>query len=346
MKKLLMLLFSLTMVFATAAVVTACEEETTQPCTVHIDNDNNDICDVCQESLVPVVKEVNVSFTVKELDGPILAGVSVTFERVGETPITAVSGADGKLSATLKTGEYSVKYDHSSLGEDVYYLPDTVKVTITDTTTALDLYLKNTTPNGTEGRPYTLNFGDNEITIPANTSYYYAIYRSVNYYVVVNSENVKVTYKTTEYTPDAQGLIAIQLLGASTNSVDMLKFTNPTDSEQTYSLNISSAAGSQSNPYQLTLDQDITTKAIEANTSLYYTFTATQSGKLTITLKSEDSYISATNRGSNVSVNTSESNVIELDVTAGQTVSLDCSVTITSGATASVTFSATFTANE
>ena len=66
MKKLLMLLFSLTMVFATAAVVTACEEETTQPCTVHIDNDNNDICDVCQESLVPVVKEVNVSFTVKD----------------------------------------------------------------------------------------------------------------------------------------------------------------------------------------------------------------------------------------------------------------------------------------
>ena len=346
MKKLLMLLFSLTMIFATATVVSACDEEETEtPCTEHVDEDSDGYCDVCDEEYEIVIKDVNVTFTVKDLQENTLSGITVFFKTGTEQAISAVSGADGKVSVTLKTLAYSVSYDYTSLGEGVYYLPETTSVTIADSTTALDLYLNNRTPNGSLDRPYALDFGDNQITLPANTSYYYVVYRSSNYYVVVDGENIKVTYNKTEYTPDVQGKIAIQLLGASTNSVDTILLANTSDSEQTYSVNVSAAAGSQSNPYQLTLDQDITTKALESNTSVYYAFTATQNGALTITLKSENSYITATNADSGESENTEENNTIVINVKEGQTVRIDCSVKTTGGQTASAVFSATFTAD-
>ncbi len=346
MKKLLMLLFSLTMVFATATVASACDEEETEtPCTEHVDEDSDGYCDVCDEEYEVVIKEVNVTFTVKDLQENTLSGITVFFKTGTEQAISAVSGADGKVSVTLKTLAYSVSYDYSSLGEGIYYLPETTSVTIADNTTALDLYLNNRTPNGSLDRPFTLDFGENTITIPANTSYYYIVYRSLNYYVVVNGENIKVTYSSTDYTPDSQGNIAIQLLGTSTNSADTILFSNTSDSEQMYTINISSAPGSQSNPYQLTLDQDITTKALESNTSVYYSFTATENGSLTITLKSQDSYITVSNTVSGENKNTEENNTVVIDVKEGQTVRVDCSVKTMGGQTASVVFSAAFTAD-
>lgn len=348
MKKIFMLLLSLTMVFGAATFATACDDGS-ESCTQHVDENSDGVCDNCDEAFTPEVKEVNVTFTVKDLEENTLSGVTVIFQSGNETPVTAVSGTDGTLSVTLKTGSYDVSYDYDVAtvnGVGGYYLSNTTSITVKESTTAMNLYLENTTPNGTENRPFALSVAEQTITLPANTSYYYVVYRAVNLYAEIEGENVKVTYGSNVYTPDAEGKISIQFLGSSTNSTEKLLFENTSATEQTYTVNITSAPGTQSNPYELVLDEDITTKALANRESVYYTYTATASGKLTITVKSENSYISMTNTSNSLNATTEEGTTIELELNEGDVVSIDCSVSVLGSGTASVIFNATFTANE
>lgn len=357
MKKIWTLLFSLMMAFATAACVTACgdksdsssdsssESSSSAPCTQHVDNNNDLVCDVCKEEIpAPTPEEITVTFTVKDLEENALAGITVSFYSENEDTVSATSGTNGTFTATLKAATYSVSYDYDvdTLG---YYLSNTTRITVAENTVALDLYLENRTPNGTDDRPFTLSVEENQITIPANTAYYYVVYRAVNLYAEIEGENVKVTYGSTEYTPDANGKISIRLLGASTNAVEKLLFANTSATEQTYVVKITSAPGTQGNPYALVLDADVTTPALADRVSVYYTYTATANGTLSITVKSENSYISMTNTTNSVNVNTEEGKTITLTLNVGDTVILDCSVSVSEDATASVVFNAVFTQN-
>ncbi len=345
MKKLYTFLLSLTMAFGTAALITACgdkEESSSQPCTQHVDDDGDEYCDVCDESIIPEVKEVTVVFTVKDLEENALAGVTVRFG-TGKNAVQETSGADGKLTVTLKTGSYDVSYDYDvdALG---YYLSNTTEIKVKENTAAMNLYLENRTPNGTLDRPYSLSVGENSITLPANTSYYYIVYRAVDLFAEIQGKSIKVTYNQTVYTPNAEGEITIPFLGASTNDTEILLFENLSATEQTYAIDITSAPGTQGNPHTLVLNQDLTTKALANRESVFYTYKATESGVLTVTVKSENSDISMTNTSNSVNVNTEEVSTIQLQLNAGDEVLLDCYVSVDGDQTASVTFNAVFTA--
>lgn len=331
MKKLLTFLLTLTMAFGAATMV-AC-------------GGNNESSDT-GSSAVEQVKQTTVTFSVKDQDEIAVANLQVTFTDENEDTVSATSDENGCFTLTLKTGSYKLSYlnDYEILGG--YYLPETYSLSITEYTTAVRLLMTNNTPNGTLDRGFPLSVGENEITIPANTGYYYIVYRAVNLYVSINSQNVSVAYKNTTYTADEDGNISVALLGTNTNSVETFLITNLTDSEQTVTVNVGSAPGTQSNPLALSLDKDVTTKSLAAKEDVYYTYTATAAGTLTISLKSENSYLSMTNVSNSVNVNTAddedEDGIISLVLNEGDEVIIVCSHTLTGEETASVIFNATF----
>lgn len=335
MKKILMLILSLTMAFGTAALVGGC-------------GDNSGRSSAEESSVVEQAKDVSVTFTVKDQDALTVANVKVTFTDENDDTMSATSDANGQFTITLKEGEYSVSYDNDLETLGGYYLPETTGITVEKTVTAMDLLMTNNTPNGTLGREFALSVDENEITIPANTSYYYIVYRAVNLYADIEGEGAKVTYRDTEYVADETGKIAFALLGTSTNSAEILLIENTTATEQTYKVTVQAAPGSQGNPYTLTLDEEITTKALVSGENVYYTYTATAAGTLQITIKTEKTYVSMTNASNSLNANTKddEDGVIGLTVNEGDEIIIVCSALIMDDSTESASFYATFTAQE
>ncbi|MBR1974391.1 MAG: hypothetical protein IKA20_00905 [Clostridia bacterium] len=346
MKKTLMLLLSIMMACGTAAFAVACNDgkggSSENLCAAHIDEDEDLICDVCGEEIEPEeAVEVTVTFTVKDLEENTLAGITVMFMSEDIDTISAVSGEGGKLTATLPTGSYSVMYDYDVETVGGYYQSNTQSVEIKENTTTIDLYLENRTPNGTQDRPFSLNVGENEVKIPANTSYYYIVYRAVNLYAEIQGESVKAIYDQTEYTPDENGEISIKLKGTNTNSVETILIENTANEEATYVVNITSAPGTASNPHEIkTLGEAITTDALPPRESVFYTYTATAAGTFTIVVSSENSYVSITNTRNSLNANTNdvENGTLTLTVEAGDQILIDCSVTVQGEETASVIF--------
>lgn len=331
MKKLLTFLLTLTMAFGAATMV-ACGGN----------GENSET----GSSVVEQAKYATVNFSVKDQDALAVANVQVTFTDENEQSVSATCDENGCFTLTLKTGSYSISYlnDYELLGG--YYLPETKSVSITEYTTAMQLLMTNNTPNGTLDRAFSLSVGENEIIIPANTAYYYRVYRAVNLYVSINSQNVSLDYKGTAYTADEDGNISVALLGTNTNSVETFLITNLTDSEQTVNVNVGSAPGTQSNPLALSLDKDVTTKLLVAKEDLYYTYTATAAGTLTIELKSASSYVSMTNASNSINVNSAddedEDGIVSLALEEGDEVIIIFGLTYTGEETASVIFNATF----
>lgn len=339
MKKLLLMILCLAMLVSLLTLVTSCGPTTPpEPCKEHIDLNGNRVCDVCNELILDLPKNVTVSFTVKDQDGAIVPGVEVTFTSIADASntVTATGGQDGKLTATLKEGDYRVSYDYDvdAIG---YYLADTTSIKIEDGTNELTLNLINNNPNGTEERPYALYVGDNNITLPANTSYYYVVNHAINLIADISGDGIKVTYRDNEYTT-SDGAVSFSLLGEDTNSAEVLLIENITDTEATASVIISPIPGSIGNPFVIEADGDVTADNLTKGDSIFYTYTATAAGEFTITVTSENSYVAMINSRNSVATNTNDSdtNVITLTVKEGDEIIIDCAVTKDS--TTAVTF--------
>ena len=371
MKKILLILLCLTLA-AACMIMTACGDTPTEctehtdangdekcdtcgadvpaedECTEHIDADGDYLCDECGAAVIPKAPaQVDVTFTVKDDSGNILAGVTVILanrENDEYNVTTAASDAEGKVTAKVYVGEYDVYYDYDTdvLG---YYFTDTSEVTVAESATEFELILIDNNPNGTVEKPYTVSAGENALTIPANTSYYYIIYRAVNlYFEATGATGIKVVYGESEYTADANGKIDFALLGADTNSAEILSIENTTDAEITFAVEVNSAPGTYGNPIEIeTVGEAIVTDPITKGTTLYYTYTATESGFFTVELSTAVAYISMQNTRNSNSVNSvsdAEDGKIKLIVNAGDVIKIDVSV-ISSTETVSVTFTPT-----
>lgn len=322
-------------------------------CTEHIDADGDYLCDECGAAVIPKTPaQVDVTFTVKDDEGDVLAGITVILaneENDEYNVTTAASDAEGKITAKVYVGSYSVYYDYDTdaLG---YYLTQTGTITVTDETTALELFLIDNNPNGTLEKPYIISAGENSITIPASTSYNYIIYRAVNlYFGATGAAGAKVTYGECEYTADESGKIDFALLGTDTNSAETLVIANTTEAEITITVEIKSAPGTYGNPIEIeTVGEAIVTDPIAKGTTLYYTYTATESGFFYIEVGTASAYISMQNTRNSNSVNSVsdiEDGKIKLMVTAGDVLMIDVSVTASTEAI-SVTFTPVIAAIE
>lgn len=346
MKKILLLILMLALSISMLAACDNGEDDNengndndgnniTTPCVEHTDDNGDSICDVCEEIIFEEDVEVTVELTIKDTDGLPLCGVKAIFtDEDGNIVISGESDADGKASATLYIGRHSVtyEYDEAVFG---YYLSETTSVQVANDTEALDLYLYDNNPDGTEAKPYDISVGDESITIEANTSYYYIIYRAVSLNFELSGENVKVTCGETVYTPDGDGKIKLEFVGGDTNSVTKLLIENTSAQTQTYSVKLETEPGSQSNPLVIeSLGAAVSTDTITSDDIVYYSYTASADGTFTVTLTSEKSSISMTNARNSQNANTSseaETQTISLTVKEGDVILIDCSTTAKDG---------------
>ncbi|MBQ9070148.1 MAG: hypothetical protein IJY23_02195 [Clostridia bacterium] len=346
MKKILLLILMLALSISMLAACDNGEDDNengndndgnniTTPCVEHTDDNGDHICDVCEEIIFEEDVEVTVELNIKDTDGLPLCGVKAIFtDEDGNIVISGESDADGKASATLYVGRHSVTYDYdsASLG---YYLSETTSVQVAKDTTTLELYLMDNNPDGTAEKPYAISADDESITIGANTSYYYIIYRAVDVSFELSGEGVKVTYGENVYTPDGDGKIKFALLGEDTNSVASLLIENTTAAEKTYSVKVESVPGSYGNPFVIeSVGATVTTATITSDDIVYYSYTASADGTFTVTLTSEKSSISMTNARNSQNANTSseaETQTISLTVKEGDVILIDCSTTAKDG---------------
>ena len=347
MKRILYFILSITLVLSLSAFLFSCGEEEPEepeilgPCTEHKDEDENGICDVCKEITVVIPAaptEVTVEFTVKDHEGEIVPGVTVTFTEKGKndaTPISATGDAAGKFTAKLIPATYKLTCDYNS-DEIGYYFLDTTELKVEATTTALDVVLVNNNPNGTEARPFPLSVGDNEVTLPAGEAYYFVVYRAVNLIANIESAGIKVTYRGAEYLPDADNKMSFSFLGTDTNSVENLKIENVTDAEISFSVNVNSKLGTLGNPFVIeSLGAEISKSGITSDDIIYFTYTATDTIKLVLTVTSDSTYATMLCNSVQVTTIGEGSNVISMEVNAGDVVVIDLATSIEENATIS-----------
>ena len=339
MKKLILLILMLAL---SATMLASCKDkgndennndndnknDIVTPCVTHTDDNNDSICDVCEEIIFEEDVEVEVVFTVKDTDGNALAGFKAIFtDSDGNVVTSENTGADGKVSVSLYVGRHSVTYDYDS---EVYgyYLSSTTSVQINKDTEALDLYLIDNNPDGSEDKPFSISFEDASITVGANTSYNYIIYRVVNLSFELTGEGAKVKYGNDEYTPDGNGKIRLNLVGTDTNSVARLVIENTTNEAKTYGVKVESTPGSQANPFVIeNAGVTLSTGSITSDDIVYYSFTADADGIFSITVTSDTGSVSMTNASNsqNVTMNSDSVKTVSLFVKAGDKIIIDVS---------------------
>ncbi len=324
MKRFLLILLSLALLVSCAVFMTACGDE--PPCTEHTDGDNNGMCDNCNADMLPKGPvKTNATFTLKDHEGDLIGGVTVTLTERGaingEGAVSATSGADGKFTLILEEGTYLVSADYNSSEIGGYYGLKTTEVTVAGATAAFDIIFEDNTPNGSESRPYPLSVGDNELTVPAGQSVYYILYRAYNLRAIVTSSDIKIEYEAKTLTPDADNKISFNFEGEDHNSVANVKITSTGEADATVSFLIEAFPGTLGNPYKITdLGETITSEPLSENALVYYTYTADKDGTLTIDVKSADTSASMQNNSVSVSTDSEGSMTISLEVKAGDTV--------------------------
>ena len=348
MKKTLLLIFCLLLSLSVLFAATSCKGGDDGPdnetCTQHVDENGDYACDKCGELVMPSTEksEVDVDFTVKDTDGNPLGGITVILtpkdDDSAENIVSAVSGEDGRVTLKLKEGGYFVIYDYDidTLG---YYLSKTSEITVSKTTSALDLLLINNNPDGSAERPFALSVGDNEVTLPAGASYNYIVYRAVKLFVRIEGDGVKVKYGENEYTAE-DGVIVFDLLGEDTNSVEQFVIENTLGRDNALSVTVNSVPGTSGNPYVIeTLGEEITKEGLTSDDIVYYSYTAARDGVLSVTVTSTDTSASMINTRNSVAASTvSEgTNVITLEVKAGDCIIIDLSSSVLENATVSFT---------
>lgn len=344
MKRFLLLILCLALSVAMLAFMTSCGDDDTgdsgngenggddgngdNACTEHYDGAGDGVCDLCGDTMPSETS--SVKFTVKDQDGAKISGVTVIFTSKTDSKNvvkTAVSGADGVVTAELKHGIYNLdyEYDNSVTG---YFLIDTYTVTISADTKTLDLLLINNTPNGTVSRPYPIDIGENAIDIASKKTDNFIVYHAINLYVTIEGEGIKVTYNGEEKTAEG-GVISFDLIGEDTNASAIISIENLTESKASVLLTVNGKPGTHSNPVAIDeLGVTFSTEGYEVET-VYYTYTAEADGTFCVKLTSENSFIRLQN---NITSNDSENNadedgVTSITVKAGDIVMLDCSAT-------------------
>ena len=285
MKKILVLLLALTLVLSLASY---------KKCKEHIDADDDYLCDNCGENFddgdeggeLPPPTDHKVTFSVKLDDGTALSGVKFTLHRGETVYATLESDANGMAEVTLENLAYSVDYDYDSLPE--LCIPDTFGIKIEEGKDSYELVIVNNTPDGSMGKPFIVVENETAVTIGAGETMHYHYRGSSTRFLSVDNAGITVNYNGESYVfnqGDEPVLIKPEI-GEST----YLSLTNTTEGEISCILSMIAPLGSSENPISLT--ENGTSVTVNCETIVFYSFTVTKSGTLTLTSDDERSSIS------------------------------------------------------
>ncbi len=272
-------------------------------------------------------------------------GVSFEIKKTtARRPKELTTNAEGKATFTGEAGEYQLTNIGGipiNFGNDDW-INQTQTLTLSESTT-LTLVLYDTSPDGSKERPFAFVIDSDsdmkgmQATVPANTTYHFVHYRSVGQSLLIENEHVEITHEGITYKP-MNGILSIPLnLG---NGHDMTSFTltNTSNSEITINMqltNTSDTLGSLEKPIDLTLGS--TTAYVKDENAVYYRWTATAAGTLTVTCDDATAELVLENNTQSV-----VSNDLTLKVNEKDVIYIIVSADVEEGNSASIVFNATF----
>lgn len=269
--------------------------------------------------------KVEVTLTVKDQDGNPVAEAVVTVLPAFEGGESATLNTDGEgtVKVTLPEGEYTVRFD--VLPE--YVLGIDPPLTVVAGMEPVTLEVTDNTPNGSAERPFVITEDTLTVTLPAGVTYNYTLFGANNRTLTVESSNVEITYKDTVYTPDENGKIAVRMATESVRDSSFFTLTNKGSEAQEMTMVIVSDPGAMDNPIVIeALDTPITAN-VPQDSMVYYKWTATAAGNLTVTSADTINNISLNNLAtSKVTDFTNGAESVSLTVAEGDTITIVVSV--------------------
>lgn len=274
-------LLSLGIVFAVSACGDSEDDNNdggeTPVCTEHVDIDNDNKCDECGEDCTPADVEITFPVTVKDQDGIAVPDIEVVFyDSEDEVKrITVLRGASVEI--TLKTGDYIVMFD--SVAEGYLALAD--NISITKSTTSLDLVVENNIPNGTDARPYVISTDTATVELAASSAYSYRIPFASGRTLVISNSAVTVEYNGNTYEPKG-GKIEIVLQETDPRFPSLFKIINKSDTTNSVDITLVSPVGTSTNPIAITTLDEIINVTIQNDETVYYKWTSANDGLIVV----------------------------------------------------------------
>lgn len=286
--------------------------------------------------------EDGCTLILKTQDDKVLPDVTLSIALDGVPVVTTRTDSEGKAKVELDPGTYSISY----MGLPAYHLAYTEVLEIVNADCTIVLEVFDNAPNGTAERPYRLSQGVNNFTIPAGTTFHYAINAVAKIIITVKAEDVEVVYITKGdnneeieqvCTPNENGEATFALYTGDPSNPG--KFTVLNKADQALSVTITSALpmGAPDNPFVLTALNQTETATVEKNGTVCYVWTATMDGFLCVGSEFPFSNISMQNLSNSVvTSNTDGAGSTILAVKAGQEIRI--MVSTTNGEPAEVPF--------
>ena len=138
---------------------------------------------------------------------------------------------------------------------------------------------------GTEADPFIMAGTEFEATVPAEGLVYYQMYKVDGMVLTIEDENAYVKYGDKEYKAE-NGVVNVPLTTPDTYTPASFAIGNLAKEEKTFKVSLAFPQGTQGNPIVLELGDFNASVAAGNDQGVYYTYTATETGLLTVTLLS------------------------------------------------------------
>ena len=269
--------------------------------------------------------KVEVTLTVKDQDGNAMPEAVLTILPASEEGESATLTADneGTVTVTLPEGEYTVRFD--VLPE--YVLGIDTKITVKAGMEPVALEVIDNTPNGSEERPFVINEDSLTVTVPAGVTYHFTLFGGYNRTLHVTDAGAEILFRDQTYAPDENGSIAVRIVTDSPRAHAYVALTNKSGDSREITLTLVSDPGAMDNPIVIETLGEAITANVPQDGMVYYRWTATAAGKLTVTSADPINNISLNNlANSKVTDFTNGAESVTLEVAEGDTITIVVSV--------------------
>ena len=269
--------------------------------------------------------KVEVTLTVKDQDGNAMPEAVLTILPASEEGESATLTADneGTVTVTLPEGEYTVRFD--VLPE--YVLGIDTKITVKAGMEPVALEVIDNTPNGSEERPFVINEDSLTVTVPAGETYHFTLFGGYNRTLHVTDAGAEILFRDQTYAPDENGSIAVRIVTDSPRDHAYVALTNKSGDTREITLTLVSDPGAMDNPIVIETLGEAVTANVPQDGMVYYRWTATAAGKLTVTSADPINNISLNNlANSKVTDFTNGAESVTLEVAEGDTITIVVSV--------------------
>ncbi len=285
---------------ATSVALAACQggDSTTGPCLAHSDANKDGKCDNCGvqvglqlNSTAAKPQSIEVTFSVRDDYGEAMAGATIIIQdRSGAVNLTDTLDEQGTFKATLDLGDYNIMLEN--LPE--YHLVGVCSITVEEGMEPVLINVIDNTPNGTPEKPFPVVEEPVTEFFNTNETFTYSVRGGTGKYMVIENAEAEVFYNEKTYTPDADGKITIRILSDDAKDQILFTVTNKAADGQEITVTLLADPGTAENPIEAQLGQ-IYTAHVVGDKSVYYIWTATADGSLTVTSSSAVNSISLFN---------------------------------------------------